>query len=117
MSKDRLIYLPLGGAGEIGMNLYVYGYGAKDKEKFIIVDLGVAFPDMDSTPGVDLIFPDIAWLKERRDRIEGIFITHAHEDHIGAIGHLWRNLALQYMQNFTASIAKRKLKKMGKVLK
>ena len=114
MSKDRLIYLPLGGAGEIGMNLYVYGYGAKDKEKFIIVDLGVAFPDMDSTPGVDLIFPDIAWLKERRDRIEGIFITHAHEDHIGAIGHLWKELgAPVYARTFTASIAKRKLEENG----
>jgi len=62
MTKDRLIYLPLGGAGEIGMNLYVYGYGPKDKERLIIVDLGVAFPDMDTTPGIDLIFPDIAWL-------------------------------------------------------
>ena len=97
MSKDRLIYLPLGGAGEIGMNLYVYGYGAKDKEKFIIVDLGVAFPDMDSTPGVDLIFPDIAWLKERRDRIEGIFITHAHEVILEQLVIFGRNLALQYM--------------------
>ena len=52
MTKDRLIYLPLGGAGEIGMNLYVYGYGPKDKERLIIVDLGVAFTDMDTTPGV-----------------------------------------------------------------
>ena len=75
MNKDRLIYLPLGGAGEIGMNLYVYGYGPKDKERLIIVDLGVAFPDMDTTPGVDLIFPDIAWLTDRRNQIEAIFIT------------------------------------------
>ena len=75
MTKDRLIYLPLGGAGEIGMNLYVYGYGPKDKERLIIVDLGVAFPDMDTTPGVDLIFPDVAWLTDRRNHIEAIFIT------------------------------------------
>ena len=110
MTKDRLIYLPLGGAGEIGMNLYVYGYGPKDKERLIIVDLGVAFPDMDSTPGVDLIFPDIAWLTDRRNQIEAIFITHAHEDHIGALGHLWAKLgAPVYARNFTSQIAIRKL--------
>ena len=103
MIKDRLIYLPLGGAGEIGMNLYVYGYGPKDKERLIIVDLGVAFPDMDTTPGVDLIFPDIAWLTDRRNQIEAIFITHAHEDHIGALGHLWDKLgAPVYARNFTS---------------
>ena len=56
--SDRLIYMPLGGAGEIGMNAYVYGYGAPGKERLIVVDLGVTFPDMDSTPGVDLLFPD-----------------------------------------------------------
>ena len=84
--SDRLIYMPLGGAGEIGMNAYVYGYGAPGKERLIVVDLGVTFPDMDSTPGVDLIFPDITWLKERRNQIEAIFITHAHEDHVGAVG-------------------------------
>ena len=90
--SDRLIYMPLGGAGEIGMNAYVYGYGAPGKERLIVVDLGVTFPDMDSTPGVDLIFPDITWLKERRNQIEAIFITHAHEDHVGAVGHLWSEL-------------------------
>ena len=63
MSANRLIYLPLGGAGEIGMNSYVYGYGPAGKERLILVDLGVAFPDMDGSPGVDLIMPDIAWLE------------------------------------------------------
>ena len=82
MSENHLIYLPLGGAGEIGLNSYIYGYGPPDKERFIIVDLGVSFPDMETTPGVDLILPDISWIMERRDRIEGILITHAHEDHI-----------------------------------
>ena len=77
MSSDRLIYLPLGGAGEIGMNAYVYGYGPAGQERLIIVDLGVTFPDMDGTPGVDLILPDISWLKERHNQIEAIFITHA----------------------------------------
>ena len=114
MSKDRLIYLPLGGAGEIGMNLYVYGYGPKDNERLIVVDLGVAFPDMDTTPGVDLIFPDISWLKDRRNQLDAIFVTHAHEDHIGALGHLWSELgAPVYARNFTSKIALRKLEENG----
>jgi ribonuclease J len=90
--RNRLIYLPLGGAGEIGMNCYVYGYGEQGAERLIVVDTGVTFPDMDGQPGVDLILPDIDWLAERADRIEGIFITHAHEDHVGALGHLWSRL-------------------------
>jgi ribonuclease J len=111
---DRLIYLPLGGAGEIGMNAYVYGYGPAGKERLIVVDLGVTFPDMDSTPGVDLILPDITWLEERKAQIEGIFITHAHEDHVGAIGHYWERLgAPVYARPFTANIARRKLDEHG----
>ncbi|MEL6799319.1 MAG: ribonuclease J [Pseudomonadota bacterium] len=114
MSSDRLIYLPLGGAGEIGMNCYVYGYGAPDQERLIVVDLGVTFPDMDGSPGVDLIFPDIAWLEERADRIEGVFITHAHEDHVGAVGHYWSRLkAPIYARTFTANIARRKVDEYG----
>lgn len=112
--KNRMIYLPLGGAGEIGMNTYVYGYGPADNERLIVVDLGVTFPDMDSSPGVDLIFADISWLEERRDRIDGIFITHAHEDHVGAVGHLWHRLgAPVYARPFTANIAARKMGEHG----
>ena len=114
MSSDRLIYLPLGGADEIGMNAYVYGYGPVGQERLIVVDLGVTFPDMDGTPGVDLILPDIAWLKERRNQIEAIFITHAHEDHVGALGHLWNDLgAPVYARAFTANIARRKMDEFG----
>ncbi|MFP7570776.1 ribonuclease J [Marivita sp. S2033] len=114
MSSERIIYLPLGGAGEIGMNAYVYGYGKPGKERLILVDLGVTFPDMDSTPGVDLILPDMAWLKERRDRLEAIFITHAHEDHVGAIGHYWNELgAPVYAREFTAHIARLKMDDHG----
>jgi len=114
MSSDRLIYLPLGGAGEIGMNCYVYGYGPKDRERLIVVDLGVTFPDMDTTPGVDLILPDIEWLEARKDRIEAIFITHAHEDHIGAIGHLWRRLGVPiHARAFTAHLGRLKLTEYG----
>lgn len=114
MSEHRLFYLPLGGAGEIGMNTYVYGYGPAGKERLIVVDLGVTFPDMDSTPGVDLIFADITWLAERRDRIDGIFITHAHEDHVGAVGHHWHRLgAPVYTRAFTGNIAARKMAEHG----
>ena len=89
MSSERFIVCP--SVGEIGMNAYVYGYGKPGKERLIVVDIGVAFPDMDSTPGVDLIPPDYL-AAERCDQIEAIFITHAHEDHIGAIAHSYEVL-------------------------
>ncbi|ABG32766.1 MBL fold hydrolase [Roseobacter denitrificans] len=114
MSSERLIYLPLGGAGEIGMNAYVYGYGKPDAERLIVVDMGVAFPDMDGSPGVDLILPDITWLQERRDRIEAVFVTHAHEDHVGAVAHTYEKLgAPVYARAFTANIARRKMAEHG----
>ncbi|KUF09066.1 ribonuclease J [Pseudoponticoccus marisrubri] len=114
MSGERLIYLPLGGAGEIGMNCYVYGYGKPGEERLIVVDMGVTFPDMDGTPGVDLILPDITWLKENRHRIEAIFITHAHEDHVGAVGHTFETLGAPIVARaFTANIARGKLAEYG----
>lgn len=114
MTANRLIYLPLGGAGEVGMNCYVYGYGPEDKERLIVVDLGVTFGDMESAPGVDLVMPDITWLAERADRIEAIFITHAHEDHIGALGHLWPRLKKKvYARRFTAAIGRSKFEEAG----
>ncbi|MGR3794469.1 ribonuclease J [Vannielia sp. SX4] len=114
MSEERLIYLPLGGAGEVGMNAYVYGYGKPGQERLILVDLGVTFPDMDGTPGVDLIFPDMSWLKENRDRLDAIFITHGHEDHVGGIGHFWADLrAPVYCRRFTAALAVRKMDEQG----
>ncbi len=114
MSANRLIYLPLGGAGEIGMNSYVYGYGPKGKERLILVDLGVAFPDMDTSPGVDLILPDVSWLHDKLDRLEAIFITHAHEDHIGALAPLWTQLGKKvYCRRFTATIGRLKFEEAG----
>ncbi|WP_137699960.1 ribonuclease J [Marimonas lutisalis] len=115
MSKSkRLIYLPLGGAGEVGMNAYVYGYGEAGRERLILVDLGVTFPDMDSSPGVDLILPDMSWLIENRDRLEAIFITHAHEDHVGAVGRFPDLLEVPvYARAFTANIARGKLEEQG----
>ena len=113
-AADRLIYLPLGGAGEIGMNAYVYGYGPPDRERLILVDMGVAFPDMDTAPGVDLILPDISWLVERLDRLEAIFITHAHEDHIGALPHLWPLLKRPvYARPFTGAVGRMKMEEAG----
>ena len=113
--KKRLIYLPLGGAGEIGMNMYLYGYGLPGKEDLILVDVGVTFPNMSTTPGVDLIMPDTSFVEKNKERLLGIFITHAHEDHIGALGHLFDNLAAPiYCREFSAQIALLKLSKVGK---
>jgi ribonuclease J len=97
------------------MNCYLYGYGPQGDERFILVDVGVSFPDMDGTPGVDLILPDIAWIAERADRLDGIFITHAHEDHVGALGHLYRHFRKVpvFARPFTAAIATRKMEEAG----
>ncbi len=114
MSRDRLIYLPLGGAGEIGMNAYVYGYGPEDNERLILVDIGVTFSDMETSPGVDLIFADIHWLEQNKNRLEAVFITHGHEDHIGAVGHLWDKLGVPvYARAFTANLARHKMADRG----
>ncbi|MFO1106809.1 MAG: ribonuclease J [Amaricoccus sp.] len=112
--QNRLIYLALGGAGEIGMNMYLYGYGPRDAERFILVDVGVTFPTMEATPGVDLIMADPAYIQARSDRLEGIFITHAHEDHVGALGLLWPRLKVPvYARRFTAAIAQQKMERAG----
>ncbi|MEL6688971.1 MAG: ribonuclease J [Pseudomonadota bacterium] len=96
------------------MNCYVYGYGPQDAERLIVVDLGVTFPDMDGSPGVDLILPDLAWLEERKAMIDGVFITHAHEDHVGAVGHTFEKLGAPiFTRAFTANIARRKLEEFG----
>lgn len=114
MSANRLIYLPLGGAGEVGMNCYVFGYGPAGRERLIVVDLGVTFSDMDTSPGVDLIMPDVSWLADRADFIDGIFITHGHEDHVGALGHLWPRLrAPVHARKFTGALAKLKMEDRG----
>ena len=83
MSKnDELVFLPLGGVGEIGMNLALYGFGPPGNRQWIMVDCGVTFPGPD-LPGVDLVLPDIAFVKEEKKNLKAIIITHAHEDHMG----------------------------------
>jgi ribonuclease J len=111
--KNRLIYLPLGGSGEIGMNMYLYGFGFPGKEYFILIDVGVTFPNMSTTPGVDLIMPDTNFVEENKNRLLGIFITHAHEDHIGALGYLSDRFDVPiYCREFTAQIAFSKLNRV-----
>jgi len=94
MSKNELVFVPLGGVGEIGMNLALYGFGSKAEREWIMVDCGVTFPGPE-LPGVDLILPDIQYVQELGDRLKAIVITHAHEDHYGALLSLWPMLKKQ----------------------
>jgi ribonuclease J len=111
---DELVFLPLGGSGEIGMNLNAYGYGPPDDRKWIIVDIGVTFGREDMMPGVEIVLPDPQFLVEERDNIIGIVLTHAHEDHIGALPWLWPRLkAPLYATPFTAVLIREKLKERG----
>ena len=111
--RDELVFLPLGGSNEIGMNLNLYGYGPPEDRKWIVVDLGVTFGDQ-TTPGVEIILPDPTYLEEVRDNLLGIVLTHAHEDHIGAVGWLWsRFKAPLYATPFTAFLLREKLREAG----
>jgi ribonuclease J len=113
-ADDELVFLPLGGSGEIGMNLNAYGYGPPDARQWIIVDIGVTFGREDTTPGIDLILPDPSYLEDERDNILAIVLTHAHEDHIGALAWLWPRLkAPVYATPFTAALVREKLKEQG----
>jgi ribonuclease J len=102
---DELLFLPLGGAGEIGMNLNLYGHAGK----WLMVDFGITFGD-DTTPGVDVITPDPTFIAERKDQLAGLILTHAHEDHLGAVPYLWPRIECPiYATAFTASVLRRKL--------
>ena len=81
---NELVLVPLGGAGEIGMNIYMYGYGPKKNRQWLMVDVGLTFPGPDE-PGIELIFPDIGFLEKKQNNLVGIVLTHAHEDHLGAL--------------------------------
>ena len=111
---DEFVFLPLGGAGEIGMNLNCYGYGPPDARKWMVIDCGVLFGRETTTPGVDVIMPDIRFLVENRADLLGIVITHAHEDHLGAVAHLWPMLRCPvYATPFTARLLVGKLEEAG----
>ena len=112
---DELVFLPLGGVGEIGMNAALYGFGPERGRKWILVDCGMGFASEEHMPGVDLMYPDLSFIEKRRDDLLGILITHAHEDHIGALVEMWPNLrAPVFATRFTKSLIElRKLSEPG----
>lgn len=106
---DELVFVALGGAGEIGMNLNLYGC----RGQWLMVDLGVTFGD-DSVPGIDVMMPDPAFIANQRERLAGILLTHAHEDHLGAVPYLWPRLrAPMYATPFAAALVRAKLAEAG----
>src|SRR3954451_8943327 len=103
--QGELVFAPLGGVGEIGMNLAIYGLGDQRRRTWLIVDVGVSFAQEENLPGIDLVFPDIRYLVEERRNIAGIVLTHAHEDHYGAMLDLWPKLKVPvYATPFTAAL-------------
>lgn len=107
-SGPELVFVPLGGVGEIGMNFALYGFGPANKREWIVIDVGVTFPDA-SLPGVDLVLPDTRFIEEQLQNLRGIVITHAHEDHYGALHELWPRLkAPVWMTPFGAGLLEAK---------
>jgi ribonuclease J len=114
-SNNQLVFVPLGGAGEIGMNLSLYGYGPSENHRWLMIDLGVTFA-RGAFPGTDVIMADPTFIQERSDRLEGLVITHAHEDHLGAVSYLWPRLRCPvYGTKFALSVLRRKLAHAGLV--
>ena len=110
MKKEEFIFCPLGGSGEIGMNMNLFAYGNPENRKWIIVDIGVTFAD-DTIPGIDLIYPDPGFIVDKKSDLVGLVLTHAHEDHIGAIAHIWPKLLCNiYATPFTSVLIKEKFK-------
>jgi ribonuclease J len=113
MAKDELVFLPLGGSGEIGMNMNLYGFGPPHARKWIMIDCGVMFGDL-STPGVELICPDPTFILEEKENLLGLILTHGHEDHIGAVGLLAPEFECPvYATAFTAKLVESKLEERG----
>ena len=108
--SEELLFCPLGGSGEIGMNMNLFAYGKPGLQKWIIVDIGVTFAD-DTVPGIDLIYPDPGFIIDKKDDLLGIVLTHAHEDHIGAIAYIWPQLQCKiFATPFTALLISEKFK-------
>src|SRR5260370_10940880 len=99
---DELTFAPLGGVGEIGRNLSIYGLGNRHQRSWLAVDLGVSFGDEEHLPGIDLIMPDIRFLEKERKNLVGLVLTHAHEDHFGAIIDLWPKVKCRSMRRNSA---------------
>ncbi len=110
---DSLVFLPLGGTGEIGMNCNLYGFGSGKKRHWLMVDLGITFPRLEA-PGIDVITPDISFIASQKKQLCGLVLTHGHEDHIGAVPHLWPALQCPiYTTPFTAELVYGKLVEAG----
>jgi ribonuclease J len=110
----ELVFLALGGIGEIGMNCYLYGLGPPDERQWLMVDLGITFPEGENDPGIDVILPDLRFIEEERASLAGLVLTHAHEDHIGAVAELWPRLKVPiYATPFTAAMLRAKLAELG----
>ncbi len=108
--QEELLFCPLGGSGEIGMNMNLFAYGKPNDQKWIMVDIGVTFAD-DTLPGIDLIYPDPGFIIDKKNDLLGIILTHAHEDHIGAIAHIWPQIKCKiYSTPFTAVLIREKFK-------
>ncbi len=111
--KNDLVLLPLGGTGEIGMNCYCYGIGEAQHRDWLMVDLGVKFGEA-TEPGIDVVLPDVSFIAKNRKRLAGLVLTHAHEDHLGAVPWLWPQLRCPiYCTPFAAQILTLKLKEAG----
>ncbi len=111
---DELVFLALGGIGEIGMNCYLYGLGPADARQWLMVDLGITFPEGENDPGIDVILPDLRFIEEERASLAGIVLTHAHEDHFGAVAELWWRLRVPiYATPFAAALLTAKLAEFG----
>ncbi|MDB5590936.1 ribonuclease J [Enterovirga sp.] len=113
--SDELVFLPLGGLGEIGMNAALYGFGPKKRKKWILVDCGMGFAGEEHLPGVDVMYPDLSFIERRKEDLLAILITHAHEDHIGALVESWPKLRVPvYATRFALSLIEvRKLSEPG----
>ena len=115
---DELVFVALGGLGEIGMNAYLYGYGPEDARQWMMVDCGITFPEGEFDPGIDVILPDVRFIEEQRGSLAGLVLTHGHEDHLGAVIELWPRLRVPiYATPFTAALLKSKLAEYGGGLK
>jgi ribonuclease J len=116
--QGELVFMALGGIGEIGMNCYLYGLGPADDRRWLMVDLGITFPEGENDPGVDVILPDLRYIEAERGGLAGIVLTHAHEDHFGAVIELWPRLRVPiFATPFTATLLKSKLAEHGRSLK